>query len=271
MNLYEILGVSETASNREIKSAYKKLVKKYHPDVFKGDKSVAEEKIKEINEAYDTLSNPDLKASYDHSLFNDNDSEDFQDIQNTEYSDNLKENYSSTPKYEDLYKYDYYKKYTTNYYGISHKYDKKSSESSKVNNNNIFLKNKSKFIIIIGFSIILVLVMIIMLLSALQKTINNGFNQTESYAENRTDLPYIYYGMTFEEVKEILSFPDTTEINEDYGFTAYWGESYIVFDKYDIAIDFYGNDKFNTNENYNNELKFLRQIYGNNIFNTEQN
>ena len=51
MHLYDILGVSKTATSSEIKKAYKSLVKKYHPDVFEGNKDLAESKIKEINNA----------------------------------------------------------------------------------------------------------------------------------------------------------------------------------------------------------------------------
>jgi len=69
MNYYEILEVSKTASPDEIKSSYKKLVKKYHPDLYKGDKNFAEQKIKEINEAYDVLSNPEKKLAYDESFY----------------------------------------------------------------------------------------------------------------------------------------------------------------------------------------------------------
>jgi DnaJ-class molecular chaperone len=51
---YETLGVPKTASEDEIRSAFRKLARKYHPDVAK-DKKVAEEKFKEINEAYEVL------------------------------------------------------------------------------------------------------------------------------------------------------------------------------------------------------------------------
>lgn len=67
-NYYEILKISETANYQEIKNAYKSLVKKYHPDLYVGDKEFAEQKIKEINEAYDILSNPETKAEYDEYL-----------------------------------------------------------------------------------------------------------------------------------------------------------------------------------------------------------
>ena len=56
-NPYEVLGVSENASEEQIKSAYRELVKKYHPDAYANNPlaDLAAEKLKEINEAYDTL------------------------------------------------------------------------------------------------------------------------------------------------------------------------------------------------------------------------
>ncbi len=61
---YEVLGVSKSASEDEIKKAFRKMAKQYHPDLHPGDKQ-AEEKFKEVNEAYEILSNPDKKAKYD--------------------------------------------------------------------------------------------------------------------------------------------------------------------------------------------------------------
>lgn len=61
---YEVLGVAKTASEDEIKKAYRKQAKKYHPDLHPGDKE-CEEKMKEVNEAYEILSNPEKKARYD--------------------------------------------------------------------------------------------------------------------------------------------------------------------------------------------------------------
>ena len=61
---YEVLGVSKTASEEEIKKAYRKLAKENHPDLHPGDKA-AEERFKEINEAYGVLSDKDKKARYD--------------------------------------------------------------------------------------------------------------------------------------------------------------------------------------------------------------
>lgn len=63
-DLYAVLGVSEDASEKEIKQAYRKLAQKYHPDRHPGDKE-AEERFKEISHAYDILSDPDKRKQYD--------------------------------------------------------------------------------------------------------------------------------------------------------------------------------------------------------------
>lgn len=63
-DLYEVLGLQKGADEKQIKSAFRKLAIKYHPDKNPGDKE-AEEKFKEINEAYQILSDPQKKAQYD--------------------------------------------------------------------------------------------------------------------------------------------------------------------------------------------------------------
>ncbi|EAX47519.1 chaperone protein DnaJ [Thermosinus carboxydivorans Nor1] len=62
---YEVLGVPRTATEEEIKKAFRKLARKYHPDVNRDNPKEAEEKFKEINEAYEVLSDPERRAQYD--------------------------------------------------------------------------------------------------------------------------------------------------------------------------------------------------------------
>ena len=61
---YETLGVNKDASESDIKSAFRKAAKQYHPDLHPGD-AEAEKKFKEINEAYEILSDPQKRAQYD--------------------------------------------------------------------------------------------------------------------------------------------------------------------------------------------------------------
>ena len=74
MTYYDILEVSDKASEEVIRMAYKALAKKYHPDLFSGQAKVeAEEKMKQINMAYSILSNDQQRAKYDNFLRSKND------------------------------------------------------------------------------------------------------------------------------------------------------------------------------------------------------
>lgn len=72
---YEVLGIKKSANDDEIKKAFRKLARKYHPDVNRDNPKEAEEKFKEINEAYEVLSSSDRRAQYDqfgHAAFEGN-------------------------------------------------------------------------------------------------------------------------------------------------------------------------------------------------------
>src|SRR5262249_49917350 len=69
---YELLGVGRKASAKDIRAAFRKLARKYHPDLNPGDKG-AEEKFKQLQEAYDVLSDSKKRQMYDqHGFYSDN-------------------------------------------------------------------------------------------------------------------------------------------------------------------------------------------------------
>lgn len=82
MNYYEILGVSQTATQEEIKKAYRNLCFKYHPDRNPDDKQ-AEEKFKEISAAYDVIGDETKRRNYDLSGCRDDSARGYQQNQNT--------------------------------------------------------------------------------------------------------------------------------------------------------------------------------------------
>lgn len=76
---YEILGLDRNATEKEIKAAYRKLARKWHPDLHTGkDKEAAEEKFKQVNEAYEVLKDPEKRAKYDRLGDRWRDGQDFQ-------------------------------------------------------------------------------------------------------------------------------------------------------------------------------------------------
>ena len=69
MNPYEVLGVERNAKEETIKTAYRKLARKWHPDLFHTDEEIriAEEKMKELNAAWELIGTPEKRASFDTS------------------------------------------------------------------------------------------------------------------------------------------------------------------------------------------------------------
>ena len=152
-NYYEILEVDKNASDEIIKVAYKALVKKYHPDLKEGNAKInAEDKIKQINEAYDILSNPEKKYEYDQNLIN-------EDISKEQYEIVLNEN-MNLKKELNIYRNNIYNSYrknykytkenfNNNYYNTNYNNDNNSQnntykeQNSNINNNN-FKENISE-------------------------------------------------------------------------------------------------------------------------------
>lgn len=110
-NYYDILQINKNASPEIIEKAYKTLAKKYHPDLQpEENKKQAEEILKDINEAYEVLSNPISKANYDNSL---------------------QENYISEEDYENLYNQNI-------------NYQKNNINNNYINQEELFAKQQSE-------------------------------------------------------------------------------------------------------------------------------
>ena len=149
-NYYKILQVDKDASPEIIKVAYKLLVKKNHPDLKEGsEKQIAEENIKEINEAYDVLSDPSKKSEYDLNLINEFISqEQYNTILNENmnlkkelnYFNNLynKNNYAKR-QYSNMYDNTWAKNYTQ-----TNSQNNYNANSNNINKNNYKTDSKEK-------------------------------------------------------------------------------------------------------------------------------
>ena len=65
--LYQVLGLPRGANQEQVKTAFRTLARRFHPDVNAGDET-AEQRFKEVNSAYETLANPEARAAYDRAL-----------------------------------------------------------------------------------------------------------------------------------------------------------------------------------------------------------
>lgn len=270
MNYYEVLGVSETASDKEIKKSYKQLVKRFHPDVFDGDKKLAEKKIKELNEAYEVLSNSESRKEYDESLHNaeiENIKSDLQNYAQTSQSEYSPENVSR--RYENLYRNNYYKKYTTNYYGVSRddlKQERASIRNNKTSNGkDLFGGSKSKLLIIVAISFLFLAIVLIILLSLLKELVRkNTVVSPQTIPSNQYQkeyLPYVTLDMDFYDIRDMIGSPDFVETKKNSSY-AYWGGSYIVFDNKDRVIDWKNaGDYFRTDTATGKEMRVLQELY----------
>ena len=151
-NYYEILEVDKNASDEIIKVAYKALVKKYHPDLKEGTSKInAEDKIKQINEAYDILSNPEKKYEYDQNLINEDISKEQYEIVLNEnmnlkkelniYRNNIYHNYRQNNRYT---KENYDTTYNTNYNNDNNSQNTAYKEQNSNIKNNNFKENISE-------------------------------------------------------------------------------------------------------------------------------
>ena len=193
MNYYEILNVTKDASQKEIRQSYKALMKKYHPDIFKGDKARAEKLSMEINAAYDVLSNEETRREYDLSL-EENLSNSAFSSKETDTSENTNHYYSSsknTYNGYNPYSYENYKR--KKYYNSKYKYYSNSYNShiktaeDYVSNKIDTLKTYQKvlaFFILLLFACILILITFIEYIKVVPDNVNSKNNLDISYPYN---------------------------------------------------------------------------------------
>ena len=174
-NYYKILEIDKNASDDIIKVAYKSLVKKYHPDLKEGIAKInAEEKIKQINEAYDILSNPEKKSEYDQNMIT-------EDISKEQYEMLLNENinlkkelfyFKNLNKNSNSFNSNYYNQNNSNIYH-------NNTQNYNINNNierKMFKEIVNTFISIIITLFIIIIVYHIPFVKQYVKSIfNNNF------------------------------------------------------------------------------------------------
>ena len=194
-NYYKILQVDKDASPEIIKVTYKLLVKKNHPDLKEGeDKKNAEEKIKEINEAYDVLSNPTKKAEYDQTLINEN-------ISQEQYNFILNENINLKKElnyFHNLYnRNNYYKQNNTNMYNESNSNKYQNPSNDEINNNlnfkNIFNNLNENIKTLIAISITFLIIFIIIKIPFLYSFVFENFGNGSLLIIIIVVVLYIYY------------------------------------------------------------------------------
>lgn len=231
MNYYELLNVKESASTSEIKKSYKALVKKYHPDVYKGDKAFAEKKIKELNQAYEILSDSAAKSEYDRVLnsVREETSKIFSTSNYTDTSSVQAEKEDLEKRYNEMYNYDYYKKYTTNYYGVDKSKERTKTTTTEINADTFVEKGRTiinrfvstaqtkVLILVLALLLIIGLIVAISLLSKVNNllsnpvyldNLNSNTNNIDNYNYNIT-YPYDYnygdYGGYGQNLNELYS------------------------------------------------------------------
>lgn len=238
MTFYEILGVSKNASQEEIRNAYKTLVKKYHPDLYQGDKSFAEKKTQEINEAYDILSDSEKRINYDT------------EINPSSYSGSY--NYTP-PKYSSDYNpyTSYQNRYS--YTAKSNKYENyhssKTPNSDYHNQGDVVFdsfarKLGTNFLVIIVVFIFYLIIFIATLLQynsykkeqktkELNKSFNNTINETTNTLDNTNNEFNINDYITDSELRQVYykyytdSYESYEEFKEDFSdYIEYYLSSY---------------------------------------------
>ena len=231
MNHYEVLGLKKNATQNEIREAYKKLIKKYHPDIYQGDKTFAEKKSQSINAAYDVLSNPESRKKYDDEI--------------TPTTNNY-----STYKYStntSKYSYEYYKRNNYSEYSSYNDFNQRRYSNyhrSKVPNSNYtnYSNRKSFFESIFKTSkqqIIAIIVIFLIYLCTLFSNISKytlDFKNSKEYNSNSSNSfsDSFYSNYKYFDINEYYSDDELHEI-----FDTRYSERFDSFEEFKEAFSQY--------------------------------
>lgn len=235
MNHYEVLGVNKNATQEEIKEAYKKLVKKYHPDIYPGDKTFAEKKIKDINAAYEVLSDLDSKKEYDEML-NPHPPEQTYDFTPPNYSPYSYENYKNRNNYTN-----YNNSYNNSYYNTSKTENVNKYKNTKYTQDPFSKINNIPLLIVISFTILY--------------CIFNIFSIYFKYLSKKEPIETENKSVTFI-TTDPTETPDDEEHKEDFDINDYYSDKdlYTIYEKY-----YY--DSFDSFEDFKQALTDLYSTY----------
>ena len=222
MTHYEVLGVKKIASQEEIKEAYKKLVKKYHPDIYPGDKLFAEKKTKSLNLAYDILSDPKKRAIYD------------EEISPTSVNQYSPPRYTTSARYYARNTYSN-KNYANNTTSSTYQkfYDMHNQFSDNVVKQVSGLKRSQKlFLFIIIFTIYLIL--LLLTFNQYDKMKSDDYTSTllgpvkkENFDTNSTDIDFFstdrddFSIEDYIDDDELYDYYKRSEYKDDYSFEEY--------------------------------------------------
>ena len=245
MDYYKILELDPNCTDKDIKDAYRKLAKKYHPDTYEGDKTFAENKMKELNEAYDYLSNPEnreaLRIKNNEKTTN-----------TTSYTNSYAAN--STSNYEEGTVYDFDKHFNHQtqanpYYNYSpyedeNDYTKMYYVDFKTLKNNLFRMFK--------YALLKALIVLIVILVVIGVTFNFAIKSIKnvfSLGNDATSVLTSPFGKVSDEQKEEQSISDDELKKYAEEFKKQWGSFGDYFN------DYTSNAAYNVEDLLNNYKK----------------
>ena len=210
MNYYDILGIPQDSTTEQIKQQYKILIKTYHPDLYKGDKEFANEKTKEITQAYKILVNPSTRNDYDMLLYD----EYLEENANYDY-DYINNHDSDMNEFNNDYKDDEFFKKTSQKYKhtffdfIDDSYDRFTKRSLDC----LFRSSPTVKVLVAIIILLLVVIFILLQIKQIQESYFQGQNNGYNTYNSNIDTSYEDYVLP----DSILNAISEEELKEEFG------------------------------------------------------